>query len=158
MRVISMDTISLNGIPVVHIIDVQTNFQNTIFIIWKTSHELWSAFVHCWASVYNGLISRTRISREPSCTSREFRENAKDMGLHLKFNGFKAQIGIGKYMKYHSLLSSIFDVTKSKRNKKSDKTILIMSIKESNDTMGPNGLAPSIIVFGILHFFMYIKY
>lgn len=35
-----MVSMCLNGKPVQHIVDVETNFQNELFISGKTSHEL----------------------------------------------------------------------------------------------------------------------
>lgn len=46
-RQIAMDHMWINGKAVLHIVDVETNYWNAIFINWKLRLDLWKGFIDC---------------------------------------------------------------------------------------------------------------
>lgn len=116
----------------------------------KTSHELWNDLIDWWISVCPRLSDIMRLYKESSFTYEKFRDNAKNMEIHLQLSGIETANSIGKGERYHYPLKGMFEITESEYNKLSSRIILRMSIKAFSDTMGPNGLLPSPLPFGIL--------
>lgn len=81
-------------------------------------------------SVYTGFRDTIILDREPSFKSEEFRENAKNMGVHLQFSCIEDHRSIGKGERYHYTLRRMFEVTKSEYIKLADMIILRMYITQ----------------------------
>lgn len=67
-----MNLMRLEDIPVLHIADSHTNFQNVNFLRCKTSECIWESFDKCWASVYVGYPNVLLLYHESACTSPAF--------------------------------------------------------------------------------------
>lgn len=104
----------------------------------------------CWASVYSGFPDAIRLDRETAFVSDEFRQNAKDTGINLQLSGIEAHNSIGKGERYHYPLRRIYETVEKEHPRLRGKSTLRLAIKAINDTMGPNGLIPSLLVFGTL--------
>lgn len=78
-----MDLIRLNGKPVLHIVDIETNYQNAIFISGKPIQDICHDFIYCWESVYTCFPNEIRLDQGSSFVSKEFRENVR--GIWNKF-------------------------------------------------------------------------
>jgi len=145
-----MDLMWLNKKAVLHIVDTATSFQNATFIRNQSSKELWNDFIDCWASVYTGFPEIVRLDRQSGFTADEFRNYAKNVGVNLQFSGIESHNAIGSGERYHMPLRRVFNVLKKEHTSLNDKNILRIALKGINDTMGPNGLVPSLLVFGVL--------
>lgn len=116
----------------------------------KSMHDLWNDFRDCWASVYSGFSHAITLDREISLLSEEFRESTKDVWIKLQFTGIEAQNAIGKGEQYHYLLRRIYDVVGKEHQCLPKIKILITSIKAINNTVGPYGWVPSILVYWVI--------
>ena len=149
-REVAIDLMWLNGKPVLHVVDTATNFQNAVFLKSKSTDDIWNDFIDCWTSVHVGFPEIIRLDRESSFTSDQFRKNAKTVGVDLQFSGIESHNAIGQGERYHRPLRRVFNILKEEHKSLDDKHILRISTKAINDTMGPNGLVPSLLVFGVL--------
>jgi len=72
------------------------------------------------------------------------------MAVEVKEVPVEAHNSIGKVERYHAPLRHSYEIFKSElQGEKLDKeTILQMAVKAVNDTAGPNGLVPILLVFG----------
>lgn len=113
------------------------------------NHDLWNDFIDCRVSVYTGFHDSVRWDRETSFLSAEFRENEKHVGIKLHFSGIERQNSIVKGERYHSPLRGISDVFKKEHYQLPDRIVLKFSNTSINDTMGPNWLVPSLLVYGV---------
>jgi len=48
---VTMDLIWLQGVPILHVIDVHAGYQNAITLRSKRAADVWDAFLECWTSV-----------------------------------------------------------------------------------------------------------
>lgn len=48
---LAMDLDFLHDRPVLHVIDTQTNFQNSVWVDDKSAEGLWNSFVTCWSTL-----------------------------------------------------------------------------------------------------------
>jgi hypothetical protein len=71
------------------------------------------------------------------------------MAIELKEVPVEAHNSVGKVERYHAPLRRAYEVIRDEiQNKTSSESILQMAVKAVNDTAGPNGLIPTLLVFG----------
>jgi hypothetical protein len=80
--------------------------------------------------------------------SQEFRDNAKVVGTEVKEMPVEAHNSIGLVERYHVPLKRAFKIISSELPDLHKEERLQMSIKAVNDTAGPDGLTPTLLVFG----------
>lgn len=68
-RELSKYLMSLNGKPVLHILETETGFQNDLFTGDKTAERLWTIFINCWTSVCIKFPEIVQLDRYTSFTS-----------------------------------------------------------------------------------------
>ena len=82
-------------------------------------------------------------------TSNEWKELAEENGVVVKLTGIQHHNGIGLCERYHGPLRTIFRRIR-KECPDIDKDLALKSaVKAMNDTVGPEGLVPSLLAFGI---------
>lgn len=143
------DIVQLNGRNVLHVIDVATSFQAAAFVRSLSAKDTWDALCRCWIYVYQGPPDI--ISHDPGTnfSSEEFKNNAKVVGISCKEMPVEAHWAVGKVERAHPPLRRSYDILKAELGDHTgDETLLQMAIKALNDTAGPNGLVPTLLVFG----------
>ncbi len=147
---LAIDLLWLDKRPVLHVIDTHTLFQNGVFIKSKKSEDLWKSLIDCWFTVFIGYPSVIRLDREPSFDSQLFRTVAKDQGITLQFSGIEAQNSIGVGERYHAPLRRVFLKIRQQYPRLESEVCLRLALKACNDALGPNGLVPTLLVYGSL--------
>ena len=80
--------------------------------------------------------------------SKEFRQYIGSMGIYTKVVPVEAYNSIGIVERYHGPLRRAYSIiTKELPNLAKD-TALQIAFKAINDTVGPNSLVPTLLVFG----------
>ena len=82
--------------------------------------------------------------------SEEFRVDAKLAGMTINQVPVEAHWSIGKIERYHGPLRRAYEIIRAEtqRSNASEAACLQMAVKAVNDTAGPNGLVPTLLVFG----------
>jgi hypothetical protein len=80
--------------------------------------------------------------------SSEFRSNALTIGSEVKEMPTEAHNSIGLVERYHVPLRRAFDIVSKELPQLGKEERLQMAVKAVNDTAGPNGLTPTLLVFG----------
>jgi len=70
------------------------------------------------------------------------------MAIEIKEVPVEAHNSIGKVKHYHTPLQQAYDIILSELNGSSKDLILQMAVKAVNNLAGPNGLVPTLLVFG----------
>jgi hypothetical protein len=79
----------------------------------------------------------------------EFVNNARILAIEIKKIPVKAHHSIGKIKKYYSPIRRAFEIiTADLGNNVTPDNALQMAVKVVNDTAGPNGFVPTLLVFG----------
>lgn len=147
---LAMDLMWLEGNPVLHVIDTHTHFQNATVLRSKRSEDIWAAFVECWASLYVGYPRVIRLDQEASFRATVFDDLATANGIELRFSGTESHNSIGPGERYHGPLRRIFRILRNRYARIEPEVILRYAVKAMNDSMGPEGLVPSLLVFGTI--------
>lgn len=88
----------------------------------------------------------SRLDQETSFISAELRTNAEDLGIDVQFSGIEAHNYIRQVELYQHPLRFIFHIIRTSHPSFDNHTTLGLSIKAMNETMGRNGLVPSLLV------------
>ena len=145
-----VDVMYLEGKPVLHIIDVATSFQAARFLQAMTAKATWDALRYAWIDTYIGPPDTVTSDAGSNFTAAEFKANAHIMGIQIENVPVEAYNSIGKLERYHGPLRRAWEIIKVDMRGLglSDENILQMAIKAVNDTAGPDGLVPTLLVFG----------
>ena len=147
---VAVDLMWLKGRPLLHIVDTHTRFQNAILLKGESAQDVWDAFVEGWASVYIGYPNRIRSDRGSVFTSKFWRGVTSLHGIDIQLSGVESHNSIGVGERYHAPLRQVFDKVMTDHPSLDPEVALRLATKALNDTSGPDGLVPSLLVFGSL--------
>lgn len=146
---IIVDIMYLLGLPVLHVVDLATSFQAGRFVASLSTKDAWEALRQCWIDTYLGPPDRIVHDAGTNFASTEFRSTARIMGITCKQVPTEAHWSIGKVERYHAPLRRAFDILHAELSGTYTKeAILQATFKAVNDTVGPNGIVPTLLVFG----------
>jgi len=78
----------------------------------------------------------------------EFRQQALTIDIKIKEVLVKAHNSVRKVKRYHALLRRVYQILGIKLPNTPKELILQIAIKAVNDLVGPNGIMPTLLVFG----------
>src|ERR1700721_4346368 len=145
---IIIDVIYLDSKPVLHVIDESTAFQAAKFLKDMSAKSTWDTLRICWIDVYQGPPDIIVSDAGKNFASEEFRQHATSMGISVKEVPVEAHNSVGKVERYHAPLRRAYDILCNELSTTSKEVILQMAIKAVNDSTGPNGIVPTLLVFG----------
>ncbi|KAI0996724.1 hypothetical protein K3495_g11457, partial [Podosphaera aphanis] len=145
-----IDVLWIDEKPVLQVVDDATRFQAASWLKSMNAKDAWDTLRNCWIDVYLGPPDMIIHDAGTNFTGQEFKQSAIAMAIKTKAVPTEAHHSIGLVERYHAPLRRAYDViskdlskTKIHRNH-----ILQMAVKAVNDTAGPDGLVPTLLVFG----------
>ena len=147
----------LSGKSVLHIVDIDTSFSSAAIVKGQTVEDVWRSFVMDWCSLYPGYPETLRVDQGSCFTSIRWERLAEMVGINNQKSGVESHNSIGNGERYHSPLRRIFNKINHDQPSLDFEYALRLSVKSMNDTMGPNGLVPSFLVFGTLPRFPFLN-
>lgn len=137
-------------VPLLHIVDTQTHFQNAVFLKGESVRDVWDGFIEAWSSVYVGYPRVLKSDQGSVFTSKKWREWTSMAGINLEISGIESHNSNGVVERYHDPLRRIFRCVQEDYPKLDPEIALRCAVKGIYDTMGPEGLVPSYLVFGVI--------
>ena len=111
---------------------------------------IWLAFVEARYTLYIGLPNRLRVDQGSAFTSDRWREITSQAGIQIRISGVKSHSSLGIGERLHGTLRRIYKKVRADFPDASPFILLKIAVKAMNDTIGENGLVPSLLVFGIV--------
>ena len=133
-----------------HVVDLQTGYSNAVFLNGQTVEDVWTAFLHCWVTTYLGYPSTLRVDQGRQFTAQRWSVRAAAAGIVLKPSGVESHNSLGLGERYHAPLRKIYERVRATVTSIDAETALRLAVKTMNDTMGPDGLVPTLLVYGSL--------
>ena len=124
-----------------------TRFSAARFLPKISTDAVWEAIVLCWSSVYTGLPDNIAVD-DGSQFRKVFAELTALHDINLEKSGTQSHNALGIGDRYHKPLRDTYRKLKLDFPKMSRQLVLALSIKAMNDTLGPEGIVPSALVFG----------
>ncbi|KJZ70393.1 hypothetical protein HIM_10197 [Hirsutella minnesotensis 3608] len=144
-----VDVMHLDGRPVLHAVDLATSFQAGRFLQNMSAKGTWEVLKLCWIDTYLGPPDVITHDAGTNFASSEFQAEAKLMGITCHQVPVEAHWSIGKVERYHAPIRRAYEILKAElKETVTADSLLQMAFKSVNDTAGPDGLVPTLLVFG----------
>jgi hypothetical protein len=158
-RVVTIDITYIGGKPVMHVVEKDTSFQAGGFLIGfpastlrESARAVWNAVQRRWVLPLLGLPDAFKHDQGSAFVAEYFQAAAAAVGVTCLPIAVEAANQMGSGERYHGMLRRIFNTLSAAnleaRFKLDDDTLLQMAFSAINDTAGPAGIVPTILVFG----------
>ena len=135
--------------PVLHIVDTGTSFQGGRFLPSSSAKDVWETLRMAWIDTYQGPPDTVTHDAGTAFTAIEFQNAANSLNIECRQVPVEAHQSIGKVERYHAPLRRAFEILYAELSATTSReAILQMAFKAINDTVGPGGLVPTLLVFG----------
>lgn len=148
--VVAVDIMYLGGKPVLHAVDETTHFAAASFLKNISATEVWKTFTRIWTHVYMGPPDYLRLDQGSQFTSHEFISSATSTGIELLHSPIENPASMSHVERYHAPLRKAFQKLEADLPKEKAADILQMAVHCVNSTIGPEGLCPTLCVFGAI--------
>lgn len=145
---IVVDVMYIHGKPVLHIVDEGTRYQAGRWLSDISAKHTWDALRACWIDTYQGPPDEIVHDAGKNFISKEFRQNATSIGATLKAVPVEAHNSVGIVERYHAPLRRAYEIIVAEIPDLEKGMALQMAFKAINDSVGPNGLVPTLLVYG----------
>ena len=140
-----LDIVTIDGKPVLHIVDEGTRFSAARFVPDVSTNTIWSTILDCWALIYTGLPNRMLVD-QGTHLGDAFKNLGALANISVDSTGVEAHSSLGLGERYHQPLRQTFRKIMAAHPKTPPARALAASLKAMNDTLGPEGLVPSALV------------
>ena len=147
-RKIALDLMWIEHKAVLHVVDPETHFSAATFIKQHSVESVWESFVTCWASLYVGFPEKIKVDQGSCFTFVRWTKRCENVGTEVQLSGIESHNSLGVGEKYHAPLRRVYRKIRNEEPKLEKSTVLQLANKAINDTMGPEGLVPSLLDFG----------
>jgi transposase InsO family protein len=95
--------------PLLHVVDVETNFSAATFLSSESAQNIWDAFMKCWGSVYIGFQDLFRTDAGSVFKSDHFQRLASSHGVEIQYSGVESHNFIAAGKSLHSTLRRVYN-------------------------------------------------
>ena len=143
-----IDIMYISGKPLLHIVDEATRFQAGRWLQDISAKHTWDVLRMCWIDTYLGPPDLIAHDAGKNFISKEFKEYARTMGIDTKAAPVEAHNSIGMVERYHGPIRRAYQIIMTEIPGIDKEMGLQMAFKAINDSAGPDGLVPTLLVFG----------
>lgn len=139
----------INQKPVLHAVDEATAFQAARFMPNVQANTTWDLLRAMWIDMYIGPPDLIKTDAGKNFVADDFVKNARALAIEVEDVPVEAHHSIGKVERYHAPIRRAYDVISADLGRSiAAEHVLQMAVKAVNDTAGPDGLVPTLLVFG----------
>jgi hypothetical protein len=144
-----MDIIYIVKRPIFYAVNEAMLFQAARFLANMQARITWNMLRAIWINIYINSSDIIVINAGTNFVNSKFVNNVKIIFIEIEEIPVKAHYFIGKIEKYHAPVKRAFEIiTANLSNTITPEHVLQMAVKAVNDTAGPDGLVPTLLVFG----------
>ena len=144
---ILLDVMYINGKAILHIVDEGTHLSAARFLADVSTKTIWKTILECWACIYTGLPNRMLVD-QGSAFGPLFVSIGAISNVDVQRTGIEAHSSLGIGERYHQPLRQTYRKIMASHPTSEPDIVLALSVKAMNDTLGPEGLVPTALVFG----------
>jgi hypothetical protein len=147
---IIVDIFYIYGKPVLHVVDEGTRYQAGRWLQSLSAQHTWDALKQCWIDTYLGPPDQITTDAGKQFTSKEFAQLANSTGTKIKIVPVEAHHSVGIVERYHNMVRRAYKIITAEIKGINKDVALQMAFKAINDTAGPDGIVPTLLVYGAL--------
>jgi len=133
---------------VLHIVDEGTRYQAGKWLQNITAKHTWDVLRMCWIDTYLGPPEQIVTDAGKNFASKEFDQYATTLGTRIKIVPVEAHNSIGIVERYHGPIRRAYTIITTEIRDIDKDMALQMAFKAVNDSAGPDGLVPTLLVYG----------
>ena len=132
-----------------HVVDEATHYCAAMFMSRMTAEETWKCLLRCWIRTYLGPPDHLRVDQGSNFVAKQFLDSAEAEGISVLEAPIESRNTISHVERYHAPLRVAYEKIRDSLPK-SETDCLQMAVKSVNDTIGPEGLCPTLLVYGAI--------
>jgi hypothetical protein len=113
-----------------------------------SAKHTWDKLRECWIDTYLGPPDYIAHDAGKNFVSKEFQQYARTLGTVTKSVPVEAHQSIGIVERYHGPVRRAYQIVSEELPDLGREAALQMAFKAINDTAGPDGIVPTLLVFG----------
>ena len=137
----------ISGAPLLHIVDEGTRFQAGRWLQDISAKHTWDVLRMCWIDSYLRPPDLITYDAGKNFVSKEFKQYATVLGISTKAVPVEAHNSIGIVERYHGPIRRAYQIIITEIPGINKEMGLQMAFKAINDSAGPDGLVPTLLVF-----------
>ena len=145
---IIIDIIYIEGKPVLHLVDEATRFQAGRWLKNVSAQQVWDQLRLYWIDIYLGPPNLVTANAGKQFMAKKFKHYAINIGIIIKNALMEAHHSMGMVERYHEPLRQAYSIITTEIPSIKPDLALQMSFKAINNSIGPNGLVSTLLVFG----------
>ena len=145
---ILVDIMKLDNGNVLHVMCAQTRYQQGLFLQSMTARACWDSILMCWTNVLAGSPDIIKADAGLQFNSKEFKDFAKSSGVVVEIVPKEAHHKIGLLERYHKVVRNVYNKLKADEPSMDKHLRLSTTFRCVNDSVGPDGIVPTLLVFG----------
>jgi hypothetical protein len=147
---ITINVMYLDGKPVLQVVNSATAFEAARFLKDMLAHTAWDTLRACWIDTYLGPSDIIVYNAGKNFVSTEFRQLANSIAIEIKKVPVKAHNSVGQVKRYYAPLRRAYKIIQNElKDEQIDKEMMLqMAVKAINNSAGPDGIVPTLLVFG----------
>lgn len=149
-EVIYVDVVSIDSMNALHVVDEAKRYQAARFFSSISAEDVWRALRMCWIDVYLGPPDIIAHDAGSNLMARAFQMISGLMKIETKPVPVEQPNSMTYMERYHEPLRRAYNIIKTDLPKLSHHEVLQYAVKSISDRVGPNGLVPTLLVYGAL--------
>ena len=149
-QTVLLDLMYLDGKPVLHVVDKDTLFSAATLLQGETVEAVWWAYTRSWVYAYAGHPEAMHTDQGPQFVAAGWRALLQAAGTRHIESGVESHNSLGAGERYHAVLRHIYRRVKRDHPDAPPEVVLALSVSAMNQTIGPHGLVPTLLVFGLI--------
>jgi hypothetical protein len=145
---IIVDVFYITGKPVLHVVDESTRYQAGRWLQNISAKHTWDTLRMCWIDTYLGPPDQITTDAGKNFASKEFNQYANMVGTKVKIVPVEAHNSVGTVERYHGPVRRAYTIITAEIRDIDREMALQMAFKAINDSAGPDGLIPTLLVYG----------
>ncbi len=144
---IYIDVFFIDKAPILHVVDEATRYQAARFLDRVNASAMWNALRLCWIDVFLGTPDVITHDAANAFLSQEFQRSAENH-ITTKCVPAEAKSPISIVERYHGPVRHEYKKTMHDCRGLDRVSALQMAVKGINDSTGPDGIVPTLLVYG----------
>jgi hypothetical protein len=137
-------------VPVLHVVDAGMTFQAATFLAGEDASSVWNGFLKCWPTAFVGHPASLLTDQGSVFVSELFTSACTVNEIELRHTGTESHSSLGSGERYHAPLRQVYNKIRMENPCVPIDVCLQAAVYAINSTASPEGLVPSLLVFGIL--------
>ncbi len=147
---ICIDIFYIEGKPIIHVVDEATRYQAARWLKSVSAEAIRSALHLCWIYVYLGPPAFSVHDAGTAMFAKEFQANAEYLHIPTKTIAVEAAQSLSVVERYHVPIKKAYRRIMYEAPRLEKAAALQMAVKAVNDSVGPDGIVHTLLVYGAL--------